>query len=254
MKFLLIFFATFFVTYCHAEKDVRLIFYGATINDYQVINISNQSAFQNFSTDYFDGSKSSVIYIHGWGVSPFDEGGTTVANAYLTRKNESNLILVDWSDYSTTVSFALIAYDISEISNKIIGILDYAKNYNFNISKTHIIGYSFGALNAGNVARFFKNYRALTFPRLTALDPAYGFGLFDANYLKFLWFPPVLVRISRNDAKFVDIIHTNAGEVGDKIMRGHAEFWPDGGVHQDGCEILTFSNFQQNCENFFKLF
>lgn len=42
------------------------------------------------------------------------------------------------------------------------------------------------------------------------------------------------------DAKFVDIIHTNAGVIGHTANLGHADFWPNNGrATQPGCDILS---------------
>lgn len=42
-------------------------------------------------------------------------------------------------------------------------------------------------------------------------------------------------RITRNCAKFVQIIHTNAGTLGFDGNLGVADYWPNGGYGQPGC-------------------
>lgn len=37
------------------------------------------------------------------------------------------------------------------------------------------------------------------------------------------------VELNKNDAKFVDIIHTDRGIIGAPISSGHADFYPNGG-------------------------
>lgn len=62
--------------------------------------------------------------------------------------------------------------------------------------------------------------------RITGLDPA-GPN-FDGN--------DSIHRLSKDDAYFVDIIHTDAAYLGSKETSGHANFWPNGGVPvQPGC-------------------
>lgn len=66
--------------------------------------------------------------------------------------------------------------------------------------------------------------------RLTGLDPAYpGF------------YPPILGQpVSKTDASFVDIIHTDGGGYGAPGKTGHADFWPNGGhAKQPGCLSAT---------------
>ncbi|ODM89348.1 Lipase member H, partial [Orchesella cincta] len=61
--------------------------------------------------------------------------------------------------------------------------------------------------------------------RITGLDPAGP-----------LFFPPIRARnIDKSDAKFVQIIHTNMGTLGDTTKDGHADFYPNGGVQQPNC-------------------
>ena len=54
--------------------------------------------------------------------------------------------------------------------------------------------------------------------------------------------PTARRRLNKNDALFVDVIHTNARSnrnkaVGFEIPLGHADFYPNGGSVQPGCEI-----------------
>lgn len=55
--------------------------------------------------------------------------------------------------------------------------------------------------------------------RITGLDPAYPlyYDLGDNE------------ELNKNDAKFVDIIHTDKGICGGPISTGHADFYPNGG-------------------------
>ncbi|KAH9384359.1 hypothetical protein HPB48_026366 [Haemaphysalis longicornis] len=48
------------------------------------------------------------------------------------------------------------------------------------------------------------------------------------------------VSLSRHDAKFVDVIHTNMGDIktlqlGLRGTQGHVDFYPNGGDYQPGC-------------------
>ena len=49
-------------------------------------------------------------------------------------------------------------------------------------------------------------------------------------------------RLDLTDAEFVDIIHTNAGNIlqgdlGFAESLGHVDFYPNGGTNQPGCEL-----------------
>jgi len=48
-------------------------------------------------------------------------------------------------------------------------------------------------------------------------------------------------RINKNDAAFVDIIHTNGNSFGLFKLLGHIDFYPNGGKVQWNCTILDRS-------------
>lgn len=79
-----------------------------------------------------------------------------------------------------------------------------------------------------------------------ALDPA-GPGFENGNILSKIlkWNPfkgKAFPMVSREDAKYVQIIHTSAGSYGIVESRGHADFFPNAGVHQYGCELEFLSD------------
>lgn len=42
-------------------------------------------------------------------------------------------------------------------------------------------------------------------------------------------------RLSADDAELVDVIHTNAGYLGEQPAVGDIDFYPNGGRNQPGC-------------------
>lgn len=44
-------------------------------------------------------------------------------------------------------------------------------------------------------------------------------------------------RLDSNDARYVDVIHTNAGVAGTNRGVGHIDIYPNGGTIQPGCLI-----------------
>lgn len=73
--------------------------------------------------------------------------------------------------------------------------------------------------------------------RISALDPA---------------FPPFYTggltkHISKKDAEFVDIIHTDAWIYGAPFSTGHADFWPNSGkTLQPGCPRRNYKMLTDN--------
>ena len=56
-------------------------------------------------------------------------------------------------------------------------------------------------------------------------------------------------RLSADDAALVDVIHTNAGKLGEGPAIGHIDFYPNGGKEQPGC-FFDFTGMSQGpCVN-----
>lgn len=123
-----------------------------------------------------------------------------------------------------------------------------------------LLGHSLGAQIAGTIGRAL-NSLGIKIPRITGLDPAGP--CFYTYYLK---------GLSRDDAKFVDIIHTDPGKVfpllsvniyknsnfinniynnqltnpatfGSRQPYGHADFYPNGDLLEDmapACDVGFF--------------
>lgn len=73
--------------------------------------------------------------------------------------------------------------------------------------------------------------------RITGLDPAIPPPLVKINF----------VPLNRNDAAFVDVIHTDAGFYGSTGSSGTVDFWPNGGVTlQPGCPKRFFRPLTTN--------
>lgn len=60
----------------------------------------------------------------------------------------------------------------------------------------------------------------VTVARITGLEPARPF--FEGNILK--------EHLEETDAVFVDIVHSDTGDLGWSSHIGHADFWPNKGV------------------------
>lgn len=105
----------------------------------------------------------------------------------------------------------------------------------------YLIGHSLGGHCIGLIARYLKTNSNYVIPRLYGLDPA-GPGFEEENFLtellKWLTFSQTdFQMISKDDAEYVQIIHTNAGKYGIMRSRGHADFFPNSGHKQNGCEL-----------------
>ncbi|KAH9629980.1 hypothetical protein HF086_017495 [Spodoptera exigua] len=99
-------------------------------------------------------------------------------------------------------------------------------------SKIHLIGHSLGSHIAGFTAKTFYNQTGYRVARISSLDPA---GPCFSNL-------EIALRLSKEDADFVDVIHTDAGVYGLNEQIGHVDFYPNSGSEQPNCLFQTCSH------------
>lgn len=184
----------------------------------------------------FSSDRPTVVYIHGWlGDGEFDESVMAVRSAYRIR-NDHNILIIDWSFYSRLmipVPYKTSISKLESICEMIAEQLELIRTRGNSCFKNfYLVGHSLGGQCAGLVGRTVKKLSRGEFviPKLYALDPA-GPG--------FEFTPIVGVKgfncISKDDAAYVQIIHTNGGRLGVKKPVGHSDFFLNGGSEQPGC-------------------
>lgn len=95
-----------------------------------------------------------------------------------------------------------------------------------NAEDIHLIGHSLGAQIVGSAGRHYMKLTGEPIERITGLDPA------RPCFVGEVAFP----RLSRKNAKFVDIIHSNPGDLGTEENIGDVDFYPGGlEVTKPGC-------------------
>jgi len=176
----------------------------------------------------FDASRRTVFLVHGFTQSGYSSWVQDMYEALLNRE-DMNVILVDWRDGA---SIAIRAFPAS--NTRVVGsvIAELAQSLvddrGMRWEDVQCIGFSAGAHACGF---FGKNVTSGIVDRVTGLDPAGD--SFNHN--------EEIERLSAGDARFTDIIHTNAyGAIPSGINRdcGHVDFWANGGRDQPGCLIL----------------
>lgn len=98
-----------------------------------------------------------------------------------------------------------------------------------NISDLIVVGHSLGAHAAGIAG---KNVHCGKIPIIVGLDPAQP--LFTKSNTD--------RRLDSTDADYVQVIHTTGGTISISYPCGHADFYPNSGTDQPGCDdkILGF--------------
>ncbi|XP_034439011.1 lipoprotein lipase [Hippoglossus hippoglossus] len=177
----------------------------------------------------FNVETKSFIVIHGWTVTGmFESWVPKLVSALYEREPTANVIVVDWltranQHYPTSAAYTkLVGRDVAKFVTWI------QKELQLPWERIHLVGYSLGAHVAG-VAGDLTNHKI---SRITGLDPA-GPTFENADAQS---------TLSRDDAQFVDVLHTNTRGSPDRsigIQRdvGHIDIYPNGGTFQPGCDI-----------------
>lgn len=177
----------------------------------------------------FNSETQTFIVIHGWTVTGmFESWVPKLVSALYERVPSANVIVVDWltranQHYSTSAAYTkLVGRDVA----KFVSWLQ--KELQLPWDRLHLLGYSLGAHVAG-IAGDLTDHKI---SRITGLDPAGPtFENADNQFI-----------LSRDDAQFVDVLHTNTRGSPDRsigIQRpvGHIDIYPNGGTFQPGCDI-----------------
>lgn len=101
-----------------------------------------------------------------------------------------------------------------------------------SFGKVHLVGHSLGAQMSGLIGSSVQSNskNKLIIDRISALDPA------GPLFYTLLGAIPILVRkVTSSDAVFVDVIHTDAGYLGEPNSCGHVDFWPCSGTRYAPC-------------------
>lgn len=120
--------------------------------------------------------------------------------------------------------------------NFILSVIHLGRKTPYNLNATNILNliFLFRAHLVGKTARHINitSNGRLIVPRVYGLDPAgpsfegvRGNARFNSE------------RLNKNDARFVQVIHTNGGNFGFRAPIGHVDFFPNGGEFQPGCDM-----------------
>lgn len=163
------------------------------------------------------------IFIHGWNSHIKTNWYDAFRDAYF-KKGEHNVIYVDWfipgsRDYSVS------AANVKPVGHFIAEFLNATK---IDVKNIHLIGKSLGGHVAAWAGKRTEDLTGKKLGRITALDPAAPKfehpNVTEAD------------RLSKNDADFVDVVHTDIEYYGYEKPLGTVDFYPNGGGTQPGCK------------------
>ncbi|KAM0729937.1 Pancreatic lipase-related protein 2 [Formica fusca] len=195
----------FFFLYTKKNPTIPRTLY---VNDKDSLKYSN-----------FDPTKPTRFITHGWMNSRSSLACFLIRDAYLENE-DSNVIVVDWGSISRR-PYIWASNRVIMVGQFVSTMIDFLEKQGIDLSKTILIGHSLGAHVVGLAARNAQGEVGF----VVGLDPAFpGFSLAGPGS-----------RISSDDAKYVEIIHTNGGFLGFLAAIGDSDFYPNGGEKQAGC-------------------
>ena len=198
----------------------------------------------------FSKNSETIFLVHGWQSSseswPMDAVDALLTYQQAPPSRMVNVIAVDWRGGAKMLDYPQSASNAQLVGRQIARLTEVLINGGFleNADNVYIAGHSLGGQVAGYAGKYFQKLTGLKIGRITGMDPAGPmFQLPD-------WVVSAereKVHIWKDDATFVDIIHTTAGDslsdtpLGMASAVGHADFFPNGGnknqpgCHQVGC-------------------
>lgn len=183
-----------------------------------------------------DASKELVIIAHGFGNNHNTEQLQAIKDALLqlTHGEIGTVIVVDWARGAREPFYNEASTNTQVVGRQIAHLVEQLRTkHAVQPKKVYVIGFSLGAQVAGFAGKFSKTEYKWSFGRITGLDAAAP--MFENHEGAFL---------SKDDADFVDAIHTSIGtnllkgEIGFTKSYGHVDFYPNGGHNQPMCHSI----------------
>ncbi|RVE45509.1 hypothetical protein evm_009848 [Chilo suppressalis] len=211
---------------CHRDDNIDIqykLFTRSNPRNFQLIPLGNTRAFRRTS---FDSSVPTIIYLMGFSEASTGPSTTTLKDAYLSS-GSYNFIAVDWSRLIAFPWYITAVRNTRHMGGRLARFVEYLQSVGVPSTSLHVIGFSLGAEAAGFAGKVL-NSRGVRLGRITGLDPAYpGYSLTNNDG-----------HLSRGDAIFVDVIHTNPGVLGFPQPLGDVDFYANPGRWiQPGCWV-----------------
>lgn len=165
-----------------------------------------------------------IVLLHGYTGHKDYAPNPYIRPAYF-EKGEYNIISLDYHPLAPYPCYFNAVGNLPVVANCTAQLLDFlVQNKKVEFDDIHVIGFSLGGQTAGMIANFIRSGKL---KRITGLDPAKPM---------FVTAPPQS-KLDKEDAQFVDVIHTDVLQRGVLHPSGHVDFYVNGGLEQTGCMI-----------------
>lgn len=188
---------------------------------YDELRVDDEASLIN---SHYDASLPTFVFAHGFTQNGQDGMCTAIRDEFLMNQ-DCNYISVDWGRLVQAPNYPGGVLNVAKAGLDLGNLILFLVRQGASVNQFHLIGFSLGAHVAGFAGKVVGNL-----PHITGLDPAYPlFSLTDTES-----------RLDTSDAAFVDVIHTNSGDLLDGALSfpqpiGHVDFFPNGGNAQPGC-------------------
>ncbi|XP_075974608.1 pancreatic lipase-related protein 3-like [Anticarsia gemmatalis] len=204
---------------CPNKNITFWLYTRANSNKPHQITVSNPQSIKN--APWVEKAPVKIL-IHGYtghkDFAPNDE----IRPAYL-ECCDYNIISVDYNPIAREPCYIEAARNTELVGKCTAQLIDELVNtYHFALASFHVIGFSLGGQTAGYIGNYITCGKL---PRISALDPAMPLFVTTDNTKK----------VDKDDALFVDVLHTNALEKGKLEACGDVDFYANGGITQPGC-------------------
>lgn len=114
---------------------------------------------------YFNESWPTVLYVHGWNESPYEESVQLVVSAYLQR-GEYNTMLLNWEHVACNLYPEAMA-GLTRLGVRVADVLLDMFAAGLPLASFHLVGHSLGAQMAGHIGRHIiaKTHHKVKLPR-----------------------------------------------------------------------------------------
>ncbi|XP_071451487.1 lipase member H-like [Hetaerina americana] len=189
----------------------------------EYLNIGDTAALRRSTFDFL---KPTFIVTHGFLSGIHSSAIQSIKDMYLGFKEE-NVIAVDWSRIAANPLYFIVKRQTVHVAGIVADFVHFLKLSGVDLGNIHLCGHSLGAHVMGIVGKGFKKFPTII-SRITGLDPAAPlYSVSDTSN-----------RLDRDDAVFVDVIHTCGGLLGFRTPIGKVDFFPNGGtIPQPGCPL-----------------
>uniref|UniRef100_A0AAG5DKA1 Lipase domain-containing protein n=1 Tax=Anopheles atroparvus TaxID=41427 RepID=A0AAG5DKA1_ANOAO len=199
------------------EQDLIFrLFTQANPTTAQVLEFGNPASIAGSN---FNPANPTRFTIHGWNSNGNDGMNTNIRNRYLSI-GEFNVISVDWSAGAVNPNYIAARNAVGPAGAALASFIDQLIAAGASPDNMYLIGFSLGAHVAGNAGKG-QNGRVNTVIALDPAGPLFSLGQPDA--------------VSPADGRYVEMIMTNGGLLGNSVPMGQATFTPNGGRSQPGC-------------------